>query len=85
MHDGSVILFKKLERDYDPTNRTEAIRLLEEAIQRNWLITGLLYIDPNTPNIFEMYSMGKMPLNRLPPEKIRPNEDTLEKINRSFR
>ena len=85
MHDGSVILFKKLERDYDPTNRTEAIRLLEEAIRRNWLITGLLYIDPNTTNIFEMYSMGKKPLNRLPPEKIRPNKDTLEKINQSFR
>jgi 2-oxoglutarate ferredoxin oxidoreductase subunit beta len=85
MHDGSVILFKKLERDYDPTNRTEAIRLLEEAIRRNWLITGLLYVDPNTPNIYKMYSMGKEPLNRLSPEKIRPNKDTLENINRSFR
>lgn len=84
MHDGSVILFKKLERDYDPTNRTEAIRLLEEAIRRNWLITGLLYVDPNTPNIYKMYSMGKEPLNRLPPEKIRPNKDTLKNINRSF-
>ncbi len=85
MHDGSVIVFKKLERDYDPTNRTEAIRLLEEAIRRNWLVTGLLYVDPNAPNIFEMYSMGKEALNRLPPEKIRPDRETLEKINRSFR
>ena len=77
--------FKKLEREYDPTNRTEAIRLLEEAIRRNWLITGLLYVDPNTPNIFEMYSMGKTPLNRLSHEKIRPNEKSLDLINQSLR
>jgi 2-oxoglutarate ferredoxin oxidoreductase subunit beta len=39
MHDGSVIVFKKLEREYDPTNRAEAIRMLEKAIRNNWLIT----------------------------------------------
>lgn len=84
MHDGSVIVFKKLEREYDPTNRTEAIRMLEEAIRRNWLITGLLYVDPNTPNIYEMYSMGKEPLNRTPIEKLRPDRNSLRYINHSF-
>jgi len=84
MHDGSVIVFKKLEREYDPTNRTEAIRMLEEAIRRNWLITGLLYVDPNTPNIYEMYSMGKEPLNRTPVDKLRPDRNTLRYINHSL-
>jgi len=84
MHDGSVIVFKKLERDYDPTNRTEAIGMLEEAIRRNWLITGLIYIDPNSPNIFDMYQLGETPLNRLPPEKIRPDRKSLERINQRF-
>jgi 2-oxoglutarate/2-oxoacid ferredoxin oxidoreductase subunit beta len=84
MHDGSVIVFKKLEREYDPTNRTDAIRMLEEAIRRNWLITGLLYVDPNTPNIYEMYSMGKEPLNRTPVDKLRPDPNSLRYINHSF-
>ena len=84
MHDGSVVILKKLEREYDPTNRTEAIRMLEEAIRRNWLITGLLYVDPNTPNIYDLYSMGKEPLNRLQPDKIRPNKSSLELINQSL-
>ena len=84
MHDGSVIVFKKLEREYDPTNRTEAIRMLEEAIRRNWLITGLLYVDPNTPNIYEIYSMGKEPLNRLPNERLRPDKKSLRYINESL-
>ena len=84
MYDGSLIVFKKLEREYDPTNRTEAIRMLEEAIRRNWLITGLIYIDPNAPTIMDKYSLGKDPLNRVAPEKLRPDRKSLEMINRSF-
>lgn len=84
MHDGSVIVFKKLERNYDPTNRTEAIRILEEAIRRNWLITGLIYVDPDSPNIFDMYHLGDIPLNRMPREKIRPDRKSLKKINQRF-
>ena len=85
MHDGSVIVFKKLERDYDPTNRTEAIRMLEEAIRRNWLVTGLIYVNPTSPNIFDYYSLGDTPLNRQQKEKLRPDRTSLELINRSFR
>ncbi len=84
MHDGSVIVFKKLEREYDPTNRTDAVRMLEQAIRRNWLITGLIYVDPNAPTIFDMYSLDKEPLNRLPPEKLQPDRKSLEMINMSF-
>jgi 2-oxoglutarate ferredoxin oxidoreductase subunit beta len=58
--------------------------MLEEAIRKNWLITGLLYVDPNTPNIYEMYSMGKEPLNRTPKDKLRPNKNSLRNINHSF-
>jgi 2-oxoglutarate/2-oxoacid ferredoxin oxidoreductase subunit beta len=81
MHDGSVIVFKKLAREFDPTNRTEAIKMLEEAIRKNWLITGLIYVDPDSPNIFDMYPIGEQPLNRLSPEKIRPDRKSLETIN----
>ena len=84
MHDGSVVLFKKLERDYDPTNRTDAIRMLEEAIRRNWLITGLIYVDPNAPNLFDMYKLGNTPLNRLPADRLRPDKKSLQNINQRF-
>jgi len=84
MHDGSVIVFKKLEREYDPTNRTEAIRMLEQAIRRNWLITGLIYVDPNAPTIFDMYPLGSEPLNRIPADKLRPDQKALDLISLSF-
>ena len=84
MHDGSVIVFKKLAREYDPTNRTDAIKMLEEAIRKNWLITGLIYVDPDSPNIYDMYPIGDKPLNRLSSEKIRPDKKSLERLNQSL-
>jgi len=85
MHDGSVIVFKKLEKEYDPTNRTEAVRMLEEAIRRNWLITGLIYIDPDSPTIFDMYSLGEGPMNREKSENLRPDRKSLELINLNYK
>ncbi len=41
LHDGSVVMLQKLERDYDPTDRAEAMRVLEEANRCDCLITGL--------------------------------------------
>jgi len=35
MHDGSVVVLKKLDKDYDPTKRSEAYRVLEEAQTNN--------------------------------------------------
>jgi 2-oxoglutarate ferredoxin oxidoreductase subunit beta len=33
MHDGSMVILKKLDRDYDPTKRTEAMRILKKPMQ----------------------------------------------------
>src|SRR6476646_4845713 len=34
LHDGSRILLKKLDRDYDPTNKVQAIQVLHETASR---------------------------------------------------
>jgi Pyruvate:ferredoxin oxidoreductase and related 2-oxoacid:ferredoxin oxidoreductases, beta subunit len=81
LHDGSQVILKKLEKDYDPTSRWQALRLLEDAQEHNWLVTGLLYIEPDTPTMYDMYHMPDMPLNRMTEKQLRPAPDTLEKIN----
>ena len=81
MHDGSVVILKKLERDYDPTNRAEALRILEEANRKQWLITGLIYIDQDHPSLFDQYNLVDEPLNRLKENRIRPPESTINKLN----
>jgi 2-oxoglutarate ferredoxin oxidoreductase subunit beta len=81
MHDGSSIVLKKLEHDYDPTNRSRAIALLEEANRKNWLITGLIYIDTQQPSLFDIYNLPDTPLNRLEPSQMRPPRESIQKVN----
>jgi len=81
LHDGATVLLKKLDKDYDPTNIFEALRVLEEADQNNWLITGILYVDPDAPNMFQSYNLVDTPLNRLPNSKLRPTIESLDAIN----
>ena len=81
MHDGSSIVLKKLERDYDPTNRSRAIALLEEANRKDWLITGLIYIDTQQPSLFDVYNLPDTPLNRLEPSQMRPPRESIQKVN----
>jgi hypothetical protein len=45
LHDGSRIVLHKLDRDYDPTDKVGAMRVLHETASRGEYATGLLYID----------------------------------------
>lgn len=81
MHDGSTVVLKKLKRDYDPTDRAEAIRLLEEANRCNCLLTGLIYIDTTEPALTQLYNLPDTPMNRMKQERIRPGKDTIKLIN----
>jgi 2-oxoglutarate ferredoxin oxidoreductase subunit beta len=81
MHDGSIVILKKLERDYDPTDRTEAMRVLEEANREQFLITGLIYIEQDHPALLDLYGLVDEPLNRLSDSRIRPSRDSIENLN----
>jgi len=80
MHDGSVVVLKKLDKDYDPTKRSEAYRVLEEAQTNNWLVTGLIYINPEAPSLYETYNIDEQ-LNRVPAERLRPAPESMAQLN----
>jgi 2-oxoglutarate ferredoxin oxidoreductase subunit beta len=81
MHDGSIIILKNLTKDYNPTDRFEAVRILTEAHANNWLATGLIYIETDKPSLTDMCNLVDTPLNRLQEEDLRPAPDLLKKIN----
>ena len=81
MHDGSVIVLKNLEKDYNPTDRFEAMRVLEEAQRNNWLATGLIYISTDKPTLADTYHLVDTPLNRLTEPDLRPAPDMIDKVN----
>jgi len=84
MHDGSTVVLRKLDKEYDPSNKYEALRVLEEAEENNWLVTGLIYIAPNVPSMFDMYNLPDKPLNRMQESQLRPNYESLLRLNASF-
>jgi len=81
MHDGSTIVLKNTEKDYDPTNRAAAIQMLVSAQEKNQLLTGLIYLNEDKPVLADQYNLVEKPLNRLTPEEIRPKPETIKKIN----
>jgi 2-oxoglutarate/2-oxoacid ferredoxin oxidoreductase subunit beta len=81
MHDGSVVILKVLEKDYDPTNRFEAIRVLAEAQANNWLATGLIYYESGKPSLTDIHYLVDTPLNRLTEADLRPTPEQLARIN----
>jgi 2-oxoglutarate/2-oxoacid ferredoxin oxidoreductase subunit beta len=84
LHDGSVILLKKLGKNYDPTNRNEAMLMIEEAVSENCLVTGLIYVNPEIKTIIEQCNLVETPLNRYPSSRLRPSEGSLKEINLRF-
>jgi 2-oxoglutarate ferredoxin oxidoreductase subunit beta len=85
MHDGSVVILKKLEADYDPTDRWQALHILQEAQEKNWLVTGLIYFNPEPPSIYDLFNLPDEPLNRMTEAQLRPSKTTLTEINNSLR
>ena len=81
LFDGSTIILKKLEKDYDPTDHWQAMRVLEEAQANHWLVTGLLYINPNQPTIYDIYNLPETALNRMQENQLRPKQETLDVLN----
>lgn len=84
MHDGSVVVLKKLEQEYDPSDKIQAFITVEEAEQKKWLVTGLIYVNPDQSSLYDYLNLIDEPLNRLSPERLRPDENTLEVVNVSM-
>lgn len=84
MHDGSKITLKKLEHDYDPTNRTQAIETLHKANAENQFITGLLYLNESETTYTELVNTVDEPLATLPQERVRPPRAALEQIMKTL-
>jgi 2-oxoglutarate ferredoxin oxidoreductase subunit beta len=81
LYDGTHIILKKLGQDYEPTDRARALQMLEDANNRNELVTGLIYINPKQKSLFDLYDLPETPLNRLPAESLRPSRESLDHIN----
>jgi 2-oxoglutarate/2-oxoacid ferredoxin oxidoreductase subunit beta len=85
MHDGSKLRLRKLEEDYDPTDRIKAITRLHEAHEKGETLTGVFYVNTKAPNFIEMLNMTDQPLATLPESVVRPGREVLEQVMEELR
>ena len=85
LHDGSRLMLRKLERDYDPTDRLQAIRLLAEASARQEVLTGLLYLDRTSETLIESLDLPPEPLATLAQSRVRPSREALAQVMEELR
>src|SRR2546427_6707607 len=71
MHDGSHLRLRKLEEDYDPTDRIKAITRLNEAHEKGEILTGVFYVNTQAPNFIETLNMTEHPLTTLAESAVR--------------
>ncbi len=80
LEDGSHILLRKLDVDYDPTDSMLALRTIHEAGARGEFVTGLLYVDTKSHDLCERERLPRDPLVRLEEEDLRIGRDDWEKL-----
>ena len=85
MHDGSRLRLRKLEEEYDPSNRPAAMKRLTEAHEKNEILTGVFYVNPKAPSFMELLNVADEPLATLPESRVRPSRAVLEECMEELR
>jgi 2-oxoglutarate ferredoxin oxidoreductase subunit beta len=85
MHDGSVVRFRKVAKDYDPLDRDAAYAYVRDRQQAGEVVTGLLYLDPATRDHHDVMNTVEQPLWDLPFADLCPGSDALDALMDQYR
>ena len=85
MHDGSKLRLRKLEEDYNPTDKIHAITRLNEAKEKGEVLTGVLYVNTKVPTFLDLLNITDEPLATLPASAVRPGPEVLEQVMEELR
>jgi len=84
-HDGSVLRLRKLDADYDPSDRISAMSFLQQHDAEGEVVTGLLYVDPDPEDLHGHLNTVDTPFNILTETDLCPGAAALERFNASLR
>ena len=77
--------FSKLPTDYDPTDRIAAMNQLQVHHAKGEIVTGLLFVDPESKDLHDHLGTIKTPLNRLGDDELTPSAAALAAITETLR
>ena len=85
LHDGNRIVLRKLDPEYDPTHRGKAFNYLRDKQAQGEYVTGLIYLDSQSPDFHTVNNTVATPMNQLPYAKLSPGSKGLTKIMERYR
>jgi 2-oxoglutarate ferredoxin oxidoreductase subunit beta len=84
LHDGSRVILKKLEEDYDPSNPGLAMQRLRRAHDEGHMLTGIVHLRPEKQSFTELLHLVERPLATLGEAETRPPKAALDEIMQSL-
>ena len=85
LHDGSKLLLKKASIGYDATDRSRVMRYLEQQCAQGEVVTGLLYINAELPEMHLIYRTSETPMKDVEFETLNPGSEALAKLQARMR
>ena len=85
MHDGSKIVLRKVDQEYDPTSRAAAFKYLRERFNAGEITTGLLYLDESREEMHNLMGNVDTPLCELPLDSLHPGAEELKRLQRAYK
>jgi 2-oxoglutarate ferredoxin oxidoreductase subunit beta len=85
LHDGSVVHLQKLADGWDPRDRRAAMARLQQAKAEGEILTGLVYVNPDSQDLHEVIKSDKRALNSLTEKDLCPGNAILLELNEDFR
>lgn len=83
--DGATIRVRRVGEAHDPRDKEAALALLRRSFRSEEFLTGLYYIDSESPSLPDVMHLVDAPLATLPEDQVRPSADVLAAINESYR
>lgn len=85
LHDGGTVRFRRVPDGYDPTDRVNVEQYLRERAAEGEVVTGLLFLEPDAPDMHGGLGTIEQPLTDLEFDRLCPGSAELDRLMEEFR
>ncbi len=84
LHDGSTIRLRKAEENYNPRDRGQAFDYISRHEAKGEIVTGLLHLDEDRPDMREMNKLPERNFGRADYADLGPGRAALLELQKEF-
>ena len=84
LHDGGQVYLRSVDQAYDSQDRNKAASYIRQHQDQGEIMTGLLYVNENIPDLHETSGTGDTPLVDLDFSTLNPGAKVLNRIQKKW-